>query len=234
MTARRSRSWAAERLLERRFAVLLAALVFLFVVQPMLPRAASGMSVVHADIVLAVVLLAGVWTLSHRKELLLASAFLVLPATALSAFAHAGASRYLALASLACAIAFAVLATVVVLWHVLRQAVVDFHTILGAICAYLLIGLTWALIYSMIARVLPQDFALASGAALPLAEDPGGLLVSGLLNYSLFTLGTIGPQNIVPVGHAALTWTGIEAITGQLYLAVLIARLVGQHAARSS
>jgi hypothetical protein len=46
-------------------------------------------------------------------------------------------------------------------------------------------------------------------------------------------LSTIGPQEVHPISGAARSWTGIEAMVGQLYLAVLIARLVSRHVARS-
>ena len=53
-----------------------------------------------------------------------------------------------------------------------------------------------------------------------------------LVYYSVFVLSTIGPQDVRPISSAARSWTGIEAMVGQLYLAVLIAPLVSQHAMR--
>jgi len=47
----------------------------------------------------------------------------------------------------------------------------------------------------------------------------------------VFTLSTIGPQDVHPISSAARSWTGIEVMVGQLYLAVLIARLVSRYAA---
>jgi len=61
------------------------------------------------------------------------------------------------------------------------------------------------------------------------ADDPGALLVPDLVYYSVFTLTTIGPQEIHPLSGPARAWTGIEAMIGQFYVAVLIARLVGLH-----
>ena len=49
------------------------------------------------------------------------------------------------------------------------------------------------------------------------------------LYYSFITLTTLGYGDVVPVSAAARMFAAIEAVMGQLYLAVLVARLVGLH-----
>lgn len=51
--------------------------------------------------------------------------------------------------------------------------------------------------------------------------------------YSFVTLTTLGYGDITPVSPAAKSFSFIEAVTGQIYIAVLIARLVGLHIAHS-
>jgi hypothetical protein len=62
---------------------------------------------------------------------------------------------------------------------------------------------------------------------------PGGLS-SAMMYYSLVCITTMGYGDIVPVGALARPLSVIEGVFGQLYLAVMIARLVGLHIARDS
>ena len=91
------------------------------------------------------------------------------------------------------------------------------HAALGA---YLLIGLFFGLAYSVLEKVAPGSFALAGQ---PLAGD---LREAGAIYFSFVTLATLGYGDIVPLTATARGLAVIEAIGGQLYIAVLVARLV--------
>jgi hypothetical protein len=89
------------------------------------------------------------------------------------------------------------------------------NTIVGGICVYLLIGILWALFY-----ILMTD--MRDG----LIESEAG---ASLFYFSFTTLTTLGYGDIVPKGKFVMMLTNFEAISGQIYLAVFIARLVGLH-----
>ncbi len=226
----RGREGAAVVLTLRRskFLMLLICLLGLFVVQPMLPRSPGGAAVIHLDLALSAVLLAGVWSISQRTSVLIACVTLVSVALGAAWFAHDGHSPTLAMVSLVCTLAFLVFTVVSVLRHVLDTAEVTTDTILGGVCVYMLLAITWVLIYGILERLQPGSFA-SSGPPLFSPYDKGALLVPDLIDYSVFTLTTIGPQEIHPLSGPARAWTGIEAMIGQFYVAVLIARLVGLH-----
>jgi voltage-gated potassium channel len=100
--------------------------------------------------------------------------------------------------------------------------------IVGAICVYVLIGLAWAKIYETLDGVAPGSFRFPPDTtwAMP-----------GLLRYSYFsfvTLATLGYGDVTPVTALAGTLAWMEAITGQLYLAITVARLVALAMADSS
>ncbi len=108
-----------------------------------------------------------------------------------------------------------ILLALVVLSSVLRAGTVTRHQIEGAIAAYLLLGLAWAAAYEWLALRDPSAFA--------------GLGASGGMQwtyYSLVTLTTMGYGDITPVAPMARSLAVAEAITGQMYVAILISRLV--------
>jgi hypothetical protein len=105
----------------------------------------------------------------------------------------------------------------VVLKKVFAAGAVNTHRILGAIAAYILIALTWAGAYAAVAAGIPESFrGLAAGHRVD----------GDLLYYSVITLTTVGYGDITPVHGAARSLAAMEALTGQLYLAILLARLV--------
>ena len=89
------------------------------------------------------------------------------------------------------------------------------NTIVGGICVYLLIGILWALFYILMTDLKMGLIDFETGASL--------------FYFSFTTLTTLGYGDIVPKGNLAMMLTNFEAISGQIYLAVFIARLVGLH-----
>ena len=104
-----------------------------------------------------------------------------------------------------------------VLAQVFRAGSVNRHRILGAIAVYLLLGLAWGEAYSALAMVVPEAFSPVG----PPGADP-----QRWLYYSFVTLTTVGYGDITPVGPLARSLAILEALTGQLYPAILLARLV--------
>jgi hypothetical protein len=107
--------------------------------------------------------------------------------------------------------------TVVLLWQVFRPGPVTMMRIQGAIAAYLCLGFAWAHAYQVASLLDPGAFARAgSDVSLP----------TTWVNYSFGMLTTVGYQGILPAHPVAHSLGSGEAVTGQLYLAVLVARLV--------
>jgi hypothetical protein len=87
----------------------------------------------------------------------------------------------------------------------------------GAVVLYLLLGLIWGVIYAVISAHSPEAFAGHPGATVGLAD---------WMYFSFVTLTTVGYGDITPVTTGARSLAMLEALTGQLYPAVIIARLV--------
>jgi hypothetical protein len=96
------------------------------------------------------------------------------------------------------------------------------HAILGAVCGYLLLGIVWSLLYTAVETLAPRSFRIAGSGGESGPADHGTLSY-----YSFVTLSTVGYGDITPTTPLARTLSWIEAVAGQLYLAVLVAGLVG-------
>ena len=107
-------------------------------------------------------------------------------------------------------------------WRIFTERQVTGDTIRGGIAVYFLGGLAWAFLYDIMMVVDPQ--------ALRLAEATGQF--SQIIYYSFVTMTTLGYGDIVPLSAVARTLAYMEAALGQIYVAVLIARLVGLNTAR--
>jgi hypothetical protein len=121
-------------------------------------------------------------------------------------------------------------ATLTILAAVVRDTVVTVETIKGAVCVYLLIGLAWVYLFVQIDLVFPGSFRIEPS---PEGVAEGHLLVRRqlprLLYFSFSTLTTLGYGDIVPLRGPGQTACYLEAVVGQVYLTVLVARLVGMH-----
>jgi signal transduction histidine kinase len=106
--------------------------------------------------------------------------------------------------------------------QVFGEGPVTGHRIRGAIVIYLLLGALWALLYQVVALTVPHAFRLAEGLT---GSDPGALQRM-LTYYSFITLTTTGYGDITPVHPVARTLSMLEALVGQLYPAITLARLV--------
>ena len=100
----------------------------------------------------------------------------------------------------------------------------------GAIVAYLLIGLMWSFAFGLVELARPGSCDIPGDMIAAVESDPGQRPTSIFVYYSYITLTTLGYGDITPVGHAARTLSWLEAVIGQLFVAVTIARLVGIHA----
>jgi hypothetical protein len=106
-----------------------------------------------------------------------------------------------------------------------RQRSVTTNMIFGAIVAYLLAAVGFAYLFEVLERLQPGAFSgIPEGASAEALGD-------ALLYFSLVTLTTLGYGDIVPASGLARPIAVLEGVFGTLYLAVMIARLVGLHIA---
>jgi len=112
-------------------------------------------------------------------------------------------------------------ATISIFIYLIKSREVTTEILFAAVCGYLLIGLSWAALYVFIEIFTPGSFVDTSGH---LAMTPPRYLF-----FSFVTLTTVGYGNIIPATDQARSIAMMEAIVGQLYITIMVARLVGLH-----
>ena len=199
---------------DRGLSIFLAALVAMIIVPALVPVGLPER--ILGDALVSLMLVSGAAAVADRPtavviaSVIAAAALLVRWASWL--FPAAGLAAWREVFTLAAVIAL----FCVVLALVLRPGPITTRRIEGAIAVYLLLGFTWAQAYELVALWHPGAFA---GAVEGTGFKP-------LTYYSFVTLTTMGYGDIMPVHPLARALAVLEALTGQLYLAILLARLV--------
>ncbi|MCI5052661.1 MAG: potassium channel family protein [Simkaniaceae bacterium] len=168
-------------------------------------------------------ILASVFNCRHTKGMKIAVGVLAIPGMVLSwvclAFPHPiviGLFLFLTSAAI-------VLCSCSILARVILNATVTLETLRGTICVYFLIAFAFAFIYYLIEFLIPGSFHLIDKDASFYAHNH---YLSEMLYFSFVTLLTIGYGDIAARLDIAQTFTIIEGIVGQFYIAILVARLV--------
>lgn len=118
-------------------------------------------------------------------------------------------------------LAFYLFVIKLMLGRIFKATVITHDTIGLAICTYLLIGSIWVLFYAPVVASNPAAFSH------PIITDPDPFHT--LTYFSFVTLTTLGYGDLSPVSVVARNLAVLEALTGTLFLAVLISRLVGSY-----
>lgn len=114
----------------------------------------------------------------------------------------------------------------------LRQREVTGEVIAMSISVYLLLGLAFGMLYIVIFQRHPEAFSFGGAPAAQSPDQQEKFLI--FIYFSLTTLSTLGFGDIVPLTLSARYAAAAEGITGQFYLAILVARLVGMQMSQSA
>lgn len=213
--------------LELKYPALLAALVLLFVVYPI----AVGIlpSNFWFDVVLAAATLVVGFTLLNQKNRRSLAIGLGVPAILFTLSSHVVGDNWTLAISLTGHVfltAFLGLSVVVLLVHVVLANVSVASKITGSICGYLLLGIFFAVLASMIDQL--DHHAYLMNDRLVTEFDQTGGRMSLFVYYSFVTMTTLGYGDMTPISQAARTLAWFEAVAGQFYVAILVAGLVSR------
>jgi len=224
----RDRGMPTQEMVVKRnnFYFLFSGLLLLLLAEPLLILArgerAGGLPLLQLAFALTLAL--AVWSLQDSRRWFRVALLLVALdfASALS-FAATGRLGF-ALANAALMGGFCLVSVGIVLRKVVEGGPVTPSRLVGAACAYMLLGILWALAYTVIDVLAPGAFNIAASADVRYE-------MLHLIYFSFVTITTVGYGDITPIHPLVRTLAYLEAVTGQLYMAVLVASLVGRHAA---
>jgi len=201
---------------------LFAMVLFIFA-SPFVVELQYG-NVIEA-MLLTIVLGSAVVAVSDRRSTSLVAVLLVLPAVAGRWAHHYRPDLVPQAAYLGTGLLFFAFVLFQYFRYILRAPRVTFTVLCAGVSTYLLLGMFWTMSYILLASLRPDSFAIRG------TGGPGGVLSPfDAFYFSFVTLNTVGYGDIVPASKPARMLAVMEATTGTLYVATLIARLVAMQA----
>lgn len=212
-----------------KYEMLLAAQILLSVISPLFSSTASARTIL--DLAITAVFITAIYVISNTKKHFIIGMVLMVPALILIWGIKIYYNVTLDYLSLAGSALFFCYVASLILIDIFKARLVSLDIIAGGISVYLFFGNICGLIYALIGRIDPQAFSIPELTASYLGDNIGE--VSSAMYFSFVTLTTIGYGDITPINEFARTLAYLEAATGQFYLTVLIASLVGMHISSS-
>src|SRR5262245_1913256 len=218
---RQSTKQVMRRLGVDRFSTvqLLIVLAALLIAAPFVEELEGGHLIL--TLLFSLVLLAAVFAVAHRKRSLAIALVLAAPAITARWVNNFRPDLVHPAVFLVCALLLLAFVIGHLLHFILHAPVVTVEVLCASIAAYLMLGLMWTVAYWLVDQLTP-------GGAFSFNTTRGAQSMNGFTGFyfSFITLSTVGYGDITPVSRAARWLAGMEAMTGMLYVAVLIARLV--------
>lgn len=205
-----------------RFLFLLLTFISLFVVRPFL-EGYAGINFLM-DVFVSAVLISGMYAAIEKRSTFIIGLIIGLPALTIQWSAYFFETPVLPIARELMGMIFCAYLVFVITRYIFRADKVTYDLINGAICVYFLIGLMFTYIFTALEGVHTGSFTM------PEVNLPH---IKHFTYFSYVTLTTLGYGDITPISNAARSLAILEAMIGQLYIAVTIARLVGLHIVHS-
>jgi hypothetical protein len=210
-----------EKIIENKYSLLLASLILLMVLSPVVDEYRSLAFFTESFLFMAVIVIM-LKILDAGKMLFAISVSFA----CFGMFSHYLAmfiieNKYVGLLALFMYMLYIAIAIIFMLKKIFSEKRVTGDTIKGSISIYLLIGIWWQIFYTAIWLIQPASFVLHVNRI----DSPD------FFYFSFTTMTTLGYGDVIPKTYTAKTAAILQAITGQMYLAILVARLVGLHIA---
>jgi hypothetical protein len=202
--------------------LLLFALVLILIIGPLLVISLKGPGQVVADMLAASALVIALGSLHASRATLVVAAFLAILNLVFAIAWLIGDLAWAELPYRATSIAFLIVAAVETALTVFRRDRVTMNKLVGALCLYLMLAAIFAYLYATLELVLPGSLE-----GLPPGERSD--LGWRYIYFSFVTLTTLGYGDVLPTHLYVQSVVVIESVSGQFYLAVLIAGLVGSY-----
>lgn len=207
-----------------RHAYMLASLVLLLFVYPFVRNDGPGRALMDAAIVITLV--TSIFACSATRRQAWVGLSLTVLMEAVSIYQFGSDARLVALAYPALGVVVFGYVIVLMLQKIfVTTRNIDADAICGALSVYLLLGILWVFLFTLLEIQEPGSFAFGGEGVAPSVER--------FIGFSYVTLTTLGYGNVVPTNPRADALCAAEALVGQIYLTVMLARLVALQVASS-
>ena len=201
--------------------LLVALLIFLFGV-PLTDDLTGLPGPLVRLLMFSCLLIIGVWSLKGSGRLFFVAFAFVVAGVIFNAVAvqtESSAYLYGVYASL---LGFLLIAICCALKQVVIGTEISRNRLIGAVCVYLLLGVIWAMVYTILDVISPGSFH-----GISRLDEPGW--DSAWLYFSFVTMTTLGYGDLLPVSATARALAYMQAVVGQFYIAILVAGLVSAY-----
>ena len=214
-----------------RFALLLIVLLLLLLFFPFFNQARAAQLLFN--LLFSLVLIAALYAVSTAKRFFSIGLALIIPALVTRWFTLFSVSSLAIVVNYVATGIFLLFTIVLLLYALFHVKSITMNIVYEAICIYILLGVTWAVVFALIDYVRPGAFLGLDLAEMPLLDTLAARFEL-LLYFSYVTLTTLGYGDIVPALIEVKFLAIFEAILGQLYLATVIARFLGLYLMKRS
>ena len=212
-----------ELFIRDRYLLLLISLVLLLLIMPLFEGFFKLTTLL--DISITFIFLTSLYAISKRRKSLRIAIGLLLPVIVtmwLTYFIHV---PNLSLVGDCCSILYFAFTIIIILSTLFKEVEVTLDVIFGAFVSFLMMSIMWAYVYDLLEAIRPGSFLITEGQF----EDSR----IHFIYYSFVNITTVGFGDILPVSLTARFFSIAEMVVGQIYLIVLISRLVGINIAQS-
>ena len=200
-----------------RYLFLLISLLSIILITPLF----EGLVEINTllDILTTLIFLSSLYAISQKGQSLRIGIGLLLPVIVTMWLTYLVHIPYLRLVGDGCSILFFAFTIILILSSVFKEDEITLDVIYGAVVVYLLMALMWAFTFDLLETLRPGSFQVT--------VNPSQGTRVHFIYYSFVTITTVGYGDILPVSLTARSLSILEMVVGQIYLIVLIARLVG-------
>lgn len=204
-----------------KYTFLLTSLILMIILMPMSNNTGDTFA---STVVLSVIFVGSIYSIIQNKKFLYASILLVMVSFVINWLLElTPKSDFLHWMFLVQPLYF-IYVTILIVLNILEAKKITIDIIFGSMCGYLLIGVTWGMIFEFLVMMDSNAFSI-----------PSQFITQSDVSYLSFTtISTLGYGDITPNAPIAKAFCVLEAIIGLFYVSTLVARLVALQVTHST
>jgi hypothetical protein len=208
------------------FYYLLAGLLLLLLAGPVSHELVTYAGTTLISVAFTVTLVVAIWSLIGSRKWFIIGVAMAVSSVIVTTVDFFSSALDLQLISMSLALIFCILSFIFTMRIIIRGQEMNLNRMVGAICAYLLLGIALGLLNMFIGKLMPGSFT-------GIDDPPTSLAGMDMIYYSFVTITTLGYGDISPVRPLARAVAYITAVTGQFYMAILVGMMVGAYMKQS-